>query len=75
MSCCREKTWCVRKLLSFYLSSDLTLDKSYEPLAGLSGSVCMIMLLQRQREAKMREFTPELVGLYQEHVFVLFCFL
>lgn len=27
VSCCREKTRCVRKLLSLYLSSDLTLDK------------------------------------------------
>ena len=70
----KKPSW-VRKLLSLYFSPDLTLDKSCELSAGLNGSVCMYMLFQSAKEAKVFEFPPDLAGLYQEHVSVSFCFL
>ena len=72
VSHCLEKTWCVRKLLSLYHSSDLALDKSCEPSAGLSGSVYNGLLLQSAERSKDAEFTGDVAGALPR---TCFCFL
>lgn len=71
VSDCLEKTRCVRKLLSLYHWSDLALDKSCEPSAGLRGSVYSSVLQSAER-SKDAEFPRDMAGALPK---TCFCFL